>query len=93
MKKSVQINRNKPCYQRDDIPEDDEDIEDIPIVEVTYPEIFPRTPQTMSQPEMEIPNMQHKHHAPPENDGALLVNPQTKDSNIIEQTSPVTEPN
>jgi len=33
----LHINRIKPCYQRDDTPEDDQDIEDLPIVEVTYP--------------------------------------------------------
>jgi len=42
IEKSVHINRIKPCYQRDDMPEDDENIEDFPIVEVTYP----RTKQT-----------------------------------------------
>jgi len=39
--KSVHINQMKPCYQRDIIPDDDEVIEDIPILEVTYPPIFP----------------------------------------------------
>jgi len=43
IEKSVHINRIKPCYQRDDLPEDDENIEDIPIVEITYPTTFPRT--------------------------------------------------
>jgi len=43
VEKSVHINRIKPCYQRDNIPEEDEVIEDIPIVEVTYPLTFPRT--------------------------------------------------
>jgi len=39
IEKSVYINHIKPCYQHDDVPEDDEDIEDLPIVEVTYPTI------------------------------------------------------
>jgi len=43
VEKSVHINKIKPCYQRDNIPDDDEVIEDIPIVEVTYPLTFPRT--------------------------------------------------
>jgi len=42
----VHINRIKPCYQRDNIPEKDEVIEDIPIVEVTYLLTFPRTVTT-----------------------------------------------
>jgi len=55
VKKSGHNNRIKPCYQRDDIPEDDKDIEDMPLVEVTYPQTFPQTPQPMSKPEVEIP--------------------------------------
>jgi len=38
IKKSVHINHIKPCYQRDDTLKNREDIEDLPIVEVTYPE-------------------------------------------------------
>jgi len=62
IEKSVHINRIKPCYQRDDIPADDEDIEDIPLVEVTYPLTFPKTvtfpnnhPKNMEQ-DMLVPN-------------------------------------
>jgi len=54
VEKSVQINRIKPCYQRDDLPEDDENIEDMPIVEVTYQQTFPQTPQPITIPEVEI---------------------------------------
>jgi len=43
IEKSVHINRIKPCYQRDDQPEDDENIEVIPFVEITYPTTFPNT--------------------------------------------------
>jgi len=59
---------------------------------VTYPETLPKTPQPMSQQEIEMPNEQHTLHAPPEKDEAPIVNPPTKDSQIIEQTSPITEP-
>jgi len=47
----VHINRIKPCYQRDDTPEEDEDIEDLLIVEVTYPTInqAPTTSATSQQ--------------------------------------------
>jgi len=45
VEKSVHINQIIPCYQRDSIPEDDEVIEDLPIVEVTYPRII-QTPST-----------------------------------------------
>jgi len=91
IEKFVYINRIKPFYKRDHIPEDDEDIEDIPIVEVTYPEIFPRTPQTMSQPAVETPNEQHTLHAPPENNDTPIKSPPTTDSQIMEQASTVTE--
>jgi len=52
IEKSVHINRIKPFYQRNDIPEDDEVIEDIPIVEVKYPRInqAPATFTTSQQP-------------------------------------------
>jgi len=40
IKKSVHINRIKPSYQQDDVPKEDELIEDLLIVEVTYPRIF-----------------------------------------------------
>jgi len=43
VEKSVHINKIKPCYQRDNVPKIDEVIKDIPIVEVTYQQIFPRT--------------------------------------------------
>jgi len=45
--KSVHVNRIKPCYQRDDIPKDSEDMEDIPIVEVRYPDITARQETTL----------------------------------------------
>jgi len=54
VKKSVHITRIKPCFQRDDIPEDDEVIEECPIVEVTYPPIRPQVEQVFHTPEMEI---------------------------------------
>jgi len=69
-----------------------EDIEDIPIVEVTYPETFPIKQQPMAQPEVEIPNEQHTLHAPPKKDDAPIVNISTADSHIIEQVSPLPEP-
>jgi len=51
VKESVHINRIKPCYQRDNVPEDDKVIGDIPIVEVTYPNInaMPTTSATGQQ--------------------------------------------
>jgi len=54
IEKFVHINRIKPCFQRDNIPDDDEDIEDIPMVEVTYPQTFPQTAKPISTPEIEI---------------------------------------
>jgi len=93
IKKSIHINRIKPCYQREDDPEEDEDIGDIPIVEVTYSETFPKTPHPMAQPEIEIPIEQNTHlKHPPENDNAPIDKPPTMDSHIVEQASPVTEP-
>jgi len=49
---SVHINRIKLCYQRDDIPKNDEVIEHIPIVEVTYPRMnqAPATSTTSQHP-------------------------------------------
>jgi len=51
LKKSIHINRVKPCFQRDDIPEDDEVIAEMPIVEVTFPLIAPpiQQPQTLTE--------------------------------------------
>jgi len=51
VEKSVHINRIKPCFQRDDIPEDDEIIVDMPIVETTYPhvEIPQHQPQAVKE--------------------------------------------
>jgi len=59
VEKSVHINRIKSCYQRDDIPEDDEVIEDMPLVEVTYPPIISQIPHPLLRLEVEIPNDQH----------------------------------
>jgi len=50
VKKSVHINRIKPCFQRDDIPEDDEVIENMPIVKVTFPPIASPTQQPLTIP-------------------------------------------
>jgi len=61
IEKSVQINRIKPCYQRDDIPTDDEDIEDIPLVEVTYPLTFPKT---ITSPNSHPKNREQDMHLP-----------------------------
>lgn len=39
IERAVHINRIKPCYLRDEVPKEEEDmIEDIPIVEVCYPD-------------------------------------------------------
>jgi len=84
VKKIVHINRNKPCYQRDNFPETDEDIEDIQIVEVTYPKTFPRMPQPMSKPEVEIPKYQRTFHASSEKDTSQIVIPPITDSQVME---------
>jgi len=55
-----------------------------PKVEVTYPKTFPRLPQLMSKPEVEIPNDQRTFHTSSQNDTSPIVNPQITDSQVME---------
>jgi len=64
LEKLVNINRIKTCYQRDNMPEDDEDIEDMPIVEMTYSQTYPRTPQPLTIPEVETQAEEDTHPVP-----------------------------
>jgi len=59
---------------------------------VTYPISFPKTSQTMSQPDVKIPNDQHTLQTSPENEALTIINLPVTNPQTIEQTSPITEP-
>jgi len=75
----VHINRIKPCYQRDDIPEKDKVIEDLPIIEVRYPPIILHTTQSATTPEVEIQAEKQTPTTLVETDTSRIIEQQIKE--------------
>jgi len=84
VKKKVHINRIKPCNQRDDIPENDEVFEDMTIVEMTYPQVYLRTPQPLPMQEIDTQAEDHTNQTPTKNDTPQIIKQPTTDNDSRE---------
>jgi len=56
----------------------------MPIVEMTYPETYPRTPLPLTTPEVETQTEEHTHPAPTENHPPQIVDQPTTDNDSTE---------